>query len=207
MWESRDMIMAESLIARIKEFLATHPPPNLAPDAMLTVEEFRSFGFTPQACFPPVSMEAVEKAERELGLPIPSLLKSLYADVSNGIEGLGYEIIGLKGGYKCHCGDLVETYRGFREDKEWKAGLLPFCHWGCNIFSCVDCNSPEHPVFTYEYPHLAPDERTLDDFFEMWLKGKACHSQGFEMEPVEIINPFTRKKATVYSRKPKNRDR
>jgi hypothetical protein len=166
---------------------------------MLSAEDFHRLGFTPRACFPPVSSSDIERAEAELGFQLPPLLKRLYSDVSNGIAGFAaYEIIGLKGGYRCHCGDLVETYRTVEKGQEWKTGLLPICHWGCNSFSCVDCNDPRHAMFTYEAEDVWSENYTLEEFFEMWLNGHVSFSQeGVEIQEREMINPFTRKKQTI----------
>jgi hypothetical protein len=196
----------DTLVSKIREFVQRHPPPKLAADAMLPVEEFRRLGFTPRALFPAASKGDVAKAEADLGFPLPQLLKRIYMEISNGIAGFSYDIIGLTGGYESHCGSLVDTYMVFKSDgksenKEWKTGLLPYCHWGCNIFSCVDCTDSANPIFTYEDSGVWAQRYTLPEFFEMWLQGKALFSQeNVEIVSAEIVNPFTGKKTTAYAR-------
>lgn len=196
----------DTLISRIKDFIQSHPPPALAADAMLSVDDFRQLGYTPRALFPTVTEDDVSNAEAALGFQLPPLLRRLYKEVSNGIAGFGYDIFGLEGGCDCHCGTLVDTYTEFdkggeSETKPWQIGLLPFCHWGCNIFSCVDCVEAANHVFTYEDGGVWPQRYALPDFFEMWLEGKVCFSdENVETVTTEIINPFTKQKSTVSAR-------
>jgi hypothetical protein len=60
-------------------------------------------------------------------------------EISNGIAGFAYELMGLEGGCGSDCGTLVESYASFRTDKDfkrksktgpWKVGMLAFCDWG-----------------------------------------------------------------------------
>jgi hypothetical protein len=64
-------------------------------------------------------------------------------------------IIGLRGGHESNLGNLFETYEDVKRGAaylgiDWTEGLLPFCEWGCNIFTCVDCNDSECRVFRSE---------------------------------------------------------
>jgi hypothetical protein len=153
--------------------------------------------------FEAASAESVGGAENGLGFPIPSLLKACYQKLGNGGFGPGYGLIGVEGGYESDYGDLLATYRVLKqdqesEDREWPTGLLPFCEWGCNIFSCVDCNDARHSVYTFEDFSVRPENYSLDKFFELWISGVDIQSYGSaEAESVEIINPFTGKKEIV----------
>jgi hypothetical protein len=128
-------------------------------------------------------------------------------EVSNGIAGFGYDIMGLEGGCSSDSGTLVEAYLSFRTGEDyvtgpWKHGLLPFCNWGCAIYSCADSADASYPVFTYEDSGVWPEGYSLPEFFEMWLKGKGHFSQ----ENVEVVtregtNPFTGKKMTISGRR------
>ena len=199
--------MDDKLIAEIKAFVLRHPPPKLAPDAMLSPEDFRKLGYTPRALFPVASNRDVVKAEGALGFALAPLLKRLFLEVSNGIAGFGYDIMGLEGGCSSDSGTLVEAYFSFRAGEEyetgpWKVGMLPFCNWGCAIYSCVDCADASYPVFTYEDSGVWPERYSLPEFFEMWLNGKVLFSQ----ENVEVVtregtNPFTGKKMTISGRR------
>jgi hypothetical protein len=195
------------LVSSIKEYIQEHPPPRLAANAMLSADELRQLGYNPSALFPTVSEGDVANAEADLGFQLPPLLKRLYTEVSNGIAGFAYDLIGLKEGCACHCGTLVDTYLDFKkggesESKEWQLGLLPFCHWGCNIFSCVDCTDAASPLLTYEDSSVWAERYTLPGFFEMWLKGNVLFSQeNVEIVAKEITNPFTGKGTTLSSRR------
>lgn len=201
-------VMHDDLIARIKAFVESHPPPKLPEDAMFTVDELRQFGFAPRELFPKASKKLVTASEMKLGFPLPELLRRIYTEISNGIAGFSCEIMGLPGGC-ASSGSIVEAYQDFRKggepphgsEREWRIGLLPFCDWGCCIYSCVDCIDPAHPIFTHEDSGVYAERFTLPAFFEMWLKGKIEWSQeGVEYIEREGINPFTRKKETFTAR-------
>src|SRR5258708_39735146 len=98
--------MADALLGRIRTFLRDRPPPKLPTGTMLSVQELRQLGRTPRACFPTVNNDDLARAEAELGFPIPALLKSIYLEISNGICGFSYQIMGLAGGCACHLGTL-----------------------------------------------------------------------------------------------------
>lgn len=199
--------MDDRLIAEITAFIQRNPPPELATDAMLSVEDFRRLGFTPRALFPTASTSDVAKAEAQIGFSLPHLLRRLYVEISNGIAGFSYDIMGLEGGCSSDSGTLVDCYISFKARDNggtsgWKTGLLPFCNWGCAIYSCVDCTDTAYPVFTHEDSGVWPEQYTLFEFFEMWLKGKVLFSQeNVEVLTQEIINPFTRKKTTIMTRR------
>jgi hypothetical protein len=199
--------MHDKLIAEIKAFILRHPPPKLASDAMLSAEDFRKLGYTPRALFPVASRRDIVKAEAELEFALPPLITRVFLEVSNGIAGFAYDIMGLQGGCVSDTGTLVEAYLSFRvgEDYEtgpWKVGMLPFCNWGCALYSCVDCADASYPVFTYEDSGVWPERYSLPEFFEMWLKGKVVFSQ----ENVEVVtkegnNQFTEKKMIISGRR------
>lgn len=155
------------------------------------------------------SEEAVGQAERGLGFRIPVLLKACYLRVGNGGFGPGYGIIGVEGGYASDDGNLVETHGVLKQDQEsegyeWPSGLLPFCEWGCNIFSCVDRRDLRHPVYMFEDFAVRSQGYTLDRFFELWSVGADILAyEPSEVERVEITNPFTGKKETVSKRRRK----
>ena len=203
--------MDETLVAEVKAFVLSNPPPKLAPDAMLSAGDFQKLGYTPPALFPVVSKRKIENAEAELGFALPPLITRLLLEVSNGIAGFAYDIMGLRGGCASDTGTLVEAYLSFRTGEEyvtgrWKDGLLPFCSWGCAIYSCVDCADSSYPVFTYEDSGVWPERYSLPEFFEMWLKGRVLFSQ----ENVEVVtkegnNPFTRKKMAITGRRRRKR--
>ena len=175
---------------------------------MLTVDEISQYGYAPNACFPPVSPNDLERAESELGFGIPPLLQSIYLEVTNGISGFCYQIMGLANGCESHFGNLIDTYKVFVEDEElsgrnpWKRGLLPFCSWGDNIFSCVDCMDPKYIVSTYESEDVWPQTYSVSDFFDMWLMGVDILAQEkVETEARKAVNPFTGQEIVFRARK------
>jgi hypothetical protein len=85
-----------------------------------------------------------------------------------------------------------------------QAGAI--CAWGCNIFSCVDCSDEQHSVHLFEDFDVHRQGYTIEQFFEMWMKGEDLLSHQIdESETVEIINPFTRKKTRVTKRRRKGK--
>jgi len=158
--------------------------------------------------FPPATRRQIEEAELGLGFPIPEILKVIYLSVGNGGfgPGRGGNIIGLKGGYKGSAGDIVAEYDDFKKAAaylglKWRDGLLPFCEWGCNIFSCVDCTDSLNSIFLSEECDVRPEDYDLADFIEMWLNGvDILDVNSSPRESIEITNPFTRKKSEVFRR-------
>ena len=196
----------DSLITDIKAFVRRHPPLELHDDARLSAEDFRKLGYTPRILFPVVSNQAIAKAESDIGFPLPLLLKRIYLEVSNGIAGFSYDIMGLEGGCTSDSGTLVEAFDSFKtgefETGPWKTGLLPFCDWGCAIYSCVDCADSFYRIFTYEDGGICPEGCSLSEFFERWLQGNVHLSQeNVEVVTREIINPFTGKPSGVLGRR------
>ena len=136
----------------------------------------------------PASFDSVELAERELGFSLPSELKEIYLEVANGGIGPGFKILGVKGGHTSDEGDSIsELYTilggSDPEDPEWKwpKGLVPFCHWGCAIYSCFDATKEGCPVVWFD-PNMReigepmeqqfiPHKKSLTEWFEGWLNG------------------------------------
>jgi hypothetical protein len=198
------------LMTQINDYIGNHSPPDLPADAMLSVEEFRQLGHTPRILFPTASETQVAAAEAALGFPLPLLLKHLYSHVSNGIAGFSYDILGLEGGCSSDLGTLVDTYHelnseGAADGTTSTRGKLPFYHWGCHIYSCVDCSDSSHHVFTNEDSELRAEGYTIHEFFEMWLAGRISRSEvSTETTTREITNPFTGKKTIVSGKKKRN---
>ena len=139
--------------------------------------------------FPPASENAVAATERRLGFNLPQTLRQIYLEVANGGFGPGYGVIGVEGGFTDDLGhtvaDLYESYR--RPDPEdpswqWPEAFLPICHWGCGVYTVVDCGRQPSPVYfadvgvkepgeemeTILLPHKPSFEAWLGD----WLDGK-----------------------------------
>ena len=85
--------------------------------------------------------------ETRLGFPFPPLMKRIYTEIGNGGFGPGYGLTGLTHGAPDDTGQTAPAiYEVFRSpgasELNWPIGLLPICHWGCGIVSCVDCIDP-----------------------------------------------------------------
>jgi hypothetical protein len=117
------------------------------PDSMDVLgNEFR-------AC-PPASKKAIVDTEKRLGFALPTILRSIYLHVANGGFGPGYGLMGVEGGFTDDLGhtvaDLFESYR--KPDPEdpawqWPEHFLPICHWGCVVYSAIDCSHEPSPVY------------------------------------------------------------
>lgn len=142
---------------------------------------------------PPATEEAVARAEDLLKAPIPDLLRRLFLRVANGGFGPGYGVLGLEGGFpddlkRTAVDILLERDRGLWPGMP--AGLLPVCHWGCAIYSFVDCRSgrmvgwdpnpvepdDDVPFFEQEYTHAG--------WLAAWLDGSL-------RQPWLVVDPDT----------------
>ena len=128
---------------------------------------------------PPTSSSAIAEAEALVGAALPESLKELYG-IANGGFGPGYGLLGLRGGFADEMGRtaldiLTEVPRGRRPGMP--AGLLAVCHWGCAIYSFVQC--PSGRMFGWDPNPRRPgddvpyfeQEYTIDTWIEAWLDG------------------------------------
>lgn len=141
---------------------------------------------------PPVSVASFAKMERELGFALPPLLRRVYTEIGDGWFGPG---CGLQGAISGHFHDdeykrvsLAEVYH-LNHKHEWPDGLVPLVHWGCAIFSCVDCASPNFPMVRIHFGHydptikraplrLVPEGITFRDWLAAWAEGKDVEYKG-----------------------------
>jgi hypothetical protein len=167
------------------------------------------------ARFAPAPEAALSDAVRRLGSPLPAFLARVYLEVGNGGFGPGYGLIGLPGGYTGDEGgsvvDLYESRRAWATDgrgQRWPEAVVPFCEWGCAIYTCVDCHSGA--VLTFDpntsdwdapaglaFGQTHPSVRA---WFEDWVEGVSLWAKMFEHAPerdATIINPFTRQPFVV----------
>ena len=119
-------------------------------------------GRLPAGAPPPASEEEVSAAERQLGFRLQPLLRRLYREVGNGGWGPEYGASGLITGARPDLPDSgsVNWVLGMRQAEPdpdapnpwpgWPDGLVPVSTWGCAIWSCVDCTSPEGPVIRFD---------------------------------------------------------
>jgi len=135
-------------------------------------------GWTTRSILTPADPVEVANDERRLGFTVPPLMKRLYVEIGNGGFGPGYGLIGLTNGVPDDTGKTgPEIYNQFRcsdpNDPNWKwpSGLLPICHWGCAILSCVDCADSKFRMRIFD-PNARHGDDWADSFFE--------EAEGFE---------------------------
>src|SRR3954466_15478838 len=136
----------------------------------------------------PADPEALTRCEETLGYPLPPLLHEIYQGIANGGFGPGYGVMGVEGGFTDDQGETVTSLcQSFRqpdpEDPSWQwvRTWLPFCHWGCAVYSVVDCKAP-FPVFYVDVSVkdpaepmdtiIIPNKPNLESWLEDWLSGK-----------------------------------
>lgn len=171
----------------------------------------------PEPPLRPVTEAAIAEAEGRLGFALPDLLRELYLHVGNGRFGPGYGLLSLD-----DVGDgeqsLVGSYLEMRCDPadvpswKWPAGLLAFCDWGCNIYSCLDCIWVSNPVSTYEYVEdsmedsFVPTRESFESWLRDWLAGIDVFESVYEHAPEldrVIINPFSKATTAIRGRRPR----
>jgi hypothetical protein len=133
------------------------------------------------------SADQVSEAEVIVGQELPVLLRRLYLEVGNGGFGPGYGVLGLGGGHRDDTGmtaiDLCRQAHGSRSSA-WSflpTGLLPLCHWGCAIYSFVDCSHPGGRMWAWD-PNPGPVGRealfdqaiSLADWLGRWVACQLC---------------------------------
>jgi hypothetical protein len=158
------------------------------------------------AC-PPASLKVVKDEESSIGFAFPPVLELLYSTIGNGGFGPGYGIIGVRGGHASNLGTLAETFSEMKAGAKylglkWPDGVVPFCEWGCNIFSCIDCADPNYPLVESDECRTRATGYNLERFFNMWLEGTDILGvNGPPRQTAEIIDPFTGKKTRVTGRR------
>ena len=181
-----------TLIERLKETVRFNPHP---------AGEYTWYHHT---AFPPVTEEHLAYTEALLDFELPSFLRRLYLEVGDGGFGPGYGLFPLdddRSGETIHSDSLLVAYLSMRSmsqkdidehyaDEEEKPALWPervliLCDWGCNIYSCLNCSSPELPIlrmdsninFMVEWAIEAP---SLQRWLEAWVDGKPLFDLNWE---------------------------
>lgn len=158
---------------------------------------------------PAASHEEVAEAEQQLGFALHPLLRSLYTSVANGGWGPEYDAPGLIAGARpdSPTDGAVAWYRAMRQPDPddpswpgWPTALLPVAHWGCAIWSCVDCTTEEGQVVRFDpnvagtFPHdpwrgvWLPESPSLAGWLDDWLNDRLP----FELPPSTIERPWSR---------------
>lgn len=153
----------------------------------------------------PLLDEEVAESEALLGFSLPPFVRRVYTQVGNGGFGPGYGgVLGLVAGATDESNlNAVERYCGWLEWQpdpedysletgevvvpwEWPRGVLAVCHWGCAIYSCIDCNQPDAPVLRFYQDRYHPTISVTDlmssespsfaAWLEAWLVAEQRHA-------------------------------
>jgi hypothetical protein len=147
--------------------------------------------------FTPAKSAAIDEAERELGFPIPPLLRRLYQEVGNGGFGPGYGLWGLAGGYTDEDGETLTSFYTkliLAAPGGWPHGILVICDLGCGTWLCIDGSALSDQILISDELGITRTEVTLSSLLQAWTKGADCYSELFEPgEERAGINPFTGK--------------
>jgi hypothetical protein len=175
--------MASDVLAKLRDYLAAHPVGRDVVD--------RTFHLCP-----PCDRRAVEDAERELGFRLPGLLTDIYTTVANGGFGPGYGVMGVSGGFTDDSDhSIVDAYKVYavadpnEPNWAWPRAWVPFCHWGCIVYSVLDCSHAPHPVYFVAIGDKEPDQamdsiihahkRSLSQWLTDWMKDKDLWAEVF----------------------------
>lgn len=148
----------------------------------------------------PLLEDELRESEEMLGFPLPEFVRRLYTQVGNGGFGPGYGgVLGLLNGATDESNiNAVDRYRGWQDWQPdlagyeleaedivvpfaWPNRILAICHWGCAIYSCIDCNKEDGAVLRFRYdcyhPTMAltelmnPEAASFASWLEAWLHG------------------------------------
>jgi hypothetical protein len=135
-------------------------------------KKITDLGGPPRGGLKPGHSENFARDEERLGFAFPPLLKRIYAEIGNGGFGPGYGLTGLTGGVpddtEKTAPALYEMFRSIDPDEpgwHWPERLLPICHWGCAIRSCIDCADPAFRMRIFD-PNGHDGDDWSDTFFE-----------------------------------------
>lgn len=113
-----------------------------------TIHDYAKWLAVKPTLLPSATLDEIANAEEAMKLKLPEVLKELLLNVANGGFGPGYGLIGVGGGYTDFgSGNLENIYRlahseGIKNRFVVEGdGIVPFCNWGCGIYSCLDCGS------------------------------------------------------------------
>ncbi|UPZ30733.1 SMI1/KNR4 family protein [Streptomyces sp. LRE541] len=137
----------------------------------------------------PVDAATLARAESALGFSVPPLLAALYLRIGDGGFGPEYGLLPLLDSPPSGEPAVVAQYLAHREsgrkDPEWPwpEGILPISHWGCGMYACVDCRTPDATVLLFEPNADAADHAwyvdapTLTVWLDAWLQGTGWYDE------------------------------
>ncbi|MDT0474571.1 SMI1/KNR4 family protein [Streptomyces sp. DSM 41014] len=146
----------------------------------------------------PVDAPTAARAEAALGFALPPLLADLYLRIGDGGFGPEYGLLPLLDSPPAGEPAVVTQYLANREsarkdpDRPWPEEILPISHWGCAMYACVDCRTPEATVLLHEPNAVAArdawyvDAPSLAEWLHAWLDRTGWYeeeNEGMEMAP------------------------
>jgi hypothetical protein len=130
------------------------------------------------------SAVALLATEHSIGFSLPPLLRRIYTEIANGGFGPGYGLIGIDGGFTDDLGrNIVDIFTDKNSPSfqkyfpDWPIQSISICHWGCAMYSVVDCSTTEYQMFHFEpnnldiADYLMPHHRTFDQYMAAWVDG------------------------------------
>jgi hypothetical protein len=144
---------------------------------------------------PPAMLAEFARAEQEMGMALPHLMRRLYCEVGNGGWGPGYGFYPLHrkddkswGLVECYLDSCSETQADIDEyfpdseedaDKDkpflWPKQCVQVVDWGCNMYSTIDIALAECPVYFQDhnqfYGRWAITADSLHEWLTSWLDG------------------------------------
>lgn len=165
-----------ALLTRLREKLSHQPYTSDMGDLLVS------------EAYPPTTPAMVSDAEQQLGFLLPPLLRRIYTEIANGGIGPGYGLLGITDGARDDLGhtliDLYQIYHQSDPDDpqwHWPTAVVPICHWGCAIYSCLDCRTSDTPVLIFD-PNghslgtswddaFLPHAVSFEEWLTLWLDG------------------------------------
>lgn len=157
----------------------------------------------------PVDAATLDRAETALGFTLPPLLAELYLRIGDGGFGPSYGLLPLLEGRPAGEPPVVGQYLANREegrrdpDWPWPEGILPISHWGCGMYACVDCRTPEGAVLLFE-PNADDAEHAwytdapgLAEWLNTWLDGTGWYEESNDGQDLEPWPEFRIRTATT----------
>jgi hypothetical protein len=141
------------------------------------------------AIFKPATSAALDKADQELGYPIPPLLRRLYQEVGNGGFGPGCGFLGVAGGYMDDDGRTLTSFYVEIRSQGWPEGILNLCDMGCGDWVSIDGHALDGHILVTQELGITRTEFTLPTLLEAWVKGVDLQSALFEIEDVILRTP------------------
>ncbi len=154
--------------------------------------DLESFPLQTDFEYAPATEEELAAAEKQLGYPLPPLLRALYANVANGGFGPGYGLDGVRGYVRA--ADFEQDWTWQKHERPidlsiylqkygleyfellwdvWPDSLITLCHWGCGYFSHLDCISGRvlYGGVGADGYGLHTQALSLYEWLDLWLNG------------------------------------